>query len=307
MKVSVSAPGKLMLFGEHAVVYGYPSVVTAVDKRLYVEAEQTDKEVEEVITPQVKESRFVSESISFFREKFAVKEHVKVRTRGDFSHNVGLGSSSAATVAVLAALGVLFNKFFKKRTLFDMSYQVNIKIQGVGSGFDVAAATFGGTLYFIRQGEVLEPLSVGALPLVIGYSGIKADTPSYVRKVAENFKQKKNETIDIFKKIRDLVELAKQSLLVKDYEMVGKLMTRNHVLLQQLGVSTVKLDSMIDAAFNTGAFGAKLSGAGGGDCMIALVPSEKRKNVEKAIEKAGGQVIKVKNNAEGVKIEERII
>ena len=303
MKIKVSAPGKLMLLGEHAVVYGYPCIVTAVDKRLYVEAEIINKKDDEIITPQVKESRFVLETIVEFKEKFKIKKSVRVITNGDFSHNVGLGSSSAVTVATFVALSSLFKAAISRREIFDLSYKVNLKIQGVGSGFDIAAATYGGILYFVSGGKVIEPLNIDSLSLVVGYSGIKADTPYYVRRVAETFKLKQQKLQEIFKKISKLVELAKISLTRKNFEDLGKLMTENHNLLRKLGVSIDILDKMVEAALDASALGAKLSGAGGGDCMIALVSKAKKQAVEKAIEKVGGEIVKVNNNAEGVRIE----
>lgn len=303
MKIKVSAPGKLMLMGEHAVVYGHPCIVTAVDKRLYVEAELTDKKEDEIITPQVKESRFVLESIAYFKEKFHIKKSVRIRTQGDFSHNVGLGSSSAVTVATFKALSIFFDKPLTSQELFELSYHVTLGIQGLGSGFDIAAAAFGGSLYFVTAGKIIEPLKVPSLPLIVGYSGMKADTPYYVRKVAERFKTKKTELMNLFSKISTLVNRAKEKLLSSDYLQVGKLMTENHLLLQELGVSTPQLDTMVDVAIDAGAWGAKLSGAGGGDCMIALVSEDKRKQVEDAIKKAGGEIINVKNNAQGIRLE----
>ena len=303
MKIKVSAPGKLMLMGDHAVVYGFPCIVTAVDKRLYVEAETVDNKEDEIITPQVKESRFVLETIADFKEKLKLKKSVKIVTKGDFSHNVGLGSSSAVTVATFAALSSLFNVSLSKRQIFDLSYKVNLKIQGLGSGFDIAAATYGGTLHFVTGGKVIEPLNIDSLPLVVGYSGVKADTPFYVRKVAETFKNRKTEMKRIFEKIARLVESAKKSLQDRNLNRLGSSMTENHELLQKLKVSIPKLDKMVEAALKAGAYGAKLSGAGGGDCMIALTPEDKRKTVEKAIEKVGGEIINVENNAEGARIE----
>lgn len=292
-----------MLMGEHAVVYGYPCIVTAVDKRLYVEAEITSNKEDEIITPQVKESRFVLETLAHFREKFKIHKHIRITTQGDFSHNVGLGSSSAVTVATFAALSSLFNIKLTKKEIFDLSYTVTLKIQGVGSGFDIAAATYGGTLYFVKGGKIIEPLNIEHIPLVVGYSGIKADTPFYIRKVAEAHKDRKSEMVTIFIQMADLVNKAKKSLIKKDYSVFGKFMIKNQKLLQKLGVSIPQLDRMIKSAQESGAYGAKLSGAGGGDCMIALVSQDKKSTVEKAIEKAGGEIINVKNNAEGVRVE----
>jgi len=298
--ITVSAPGKLMLLGEHAVVYGYPCLVTAVDKRLYVEVEKIDANEDDIITPQVKESRFVLETLSYFKEKYNINSSIRIKTRGDFSHQVGMGSSSAVTVATFEALNILFSLHLSKKEIFDMSYHVTLLIQGVGSGFDVAVATEGGTLYYVKGGEKMESLSLSNLPLVVGYSGIKADTPFYIRKVAEAFKQRKNEMNDLFQSISSLVDKAKTHLVLENFEEAGKLFTENHVVLQKLGVSTPILDNMVRASIDAGAWGAKLSGAGGGDCVIALVSEERKETVKKAIENVGGEIINVQVNTSGV-------
>lgn len=298
--IQTSAPGKLMLLGDYSVVYNNPCLVTAVDKRLYVEAEIIEQEEDEIITPQVKESRFVLETIAHFKEIFSIRKSVRIKTNGDFSHQVGLGSSSAVTVATLEALNQLFDTKLQKRQLFDMCYSVTLSIQGVGSGFDIAAAVYGGTQYYVTGGKRIETVGVKKLPLIVGYSGIKADTPFFIRKVAEAFKHKQEELNSIFSSITLLVEEARVGLEMENFEKAGVCMTKNHALLQRLGVSIPKLDEMVNAANNSGAWGAKLSGAGGGDCMIALVSDGKRDDVIRAIEKVGGEVIHVGLNAKGV-------
>jgi len=305
MKITVSAPGKLMLLGEHAVVYGHPCIVTAMDTRMRVSVSVNGDKTNTINAPQVKECRFVQESIKLFCKKFNLHQHIKIHTAGDFSHQVGLGSSSAVTVATVKALSDLFDKKLTTKEIFDLSYQVTIAIQGVGSGFDIAAAVCGGTIYYIYGGKTIEQLQTDLLPLVVGYSGVKADTPTLIRQVAADYKNRKKEIDGLFTNITKLVEYAKRAIIEKDYRQLGSLMSQNHGYLKQLGVSTDKLNAMVQAALNAGAYGAKLSGAGGGDCMIALVSDEKRKAVEKAIEKAGGEIIRVKNSAEGVKIENK--
>jgi mevalonate kinase len=298
--IKTSAPGKLMLLGDYSVVYNNPCLVTAVDKRLYVEADIISAETDEIVTPQVKESRFVLETIAYFKNMYSIRESIRIKTQGDFSHQVGLGSSSAVTVATLYALSQLFKKNLSKRQLFDMCYSIVLSIQGVGSGFDIAAAVYGGTQYYVTGGKVIQPVNVSHLPLVVGYSGIKADTPFYIRKVAEAFKHRGTELNAIFTSITTLVEKAKIELESNNFQAVGECMTQNHSLLQKLGVSIPKLDEMVGAANAAGAWGAKLSGAGGGDCMIALVGEEKRDEVVHAIEKAGGEIIHVGLHAQGV-------
>lgn len=298
--IHTSAPGKLLLLGDYAVVYGYPCLVTAVDKRLHVHGEIITNDQDEIITPQVKESRFVLETIAYIKEKYSISHNVKITTQGDFSHQVGLGSSSAVTVATAETLNRLFSLHLSKKDIFEISYTVNILIQGVGSGFDIAAATYGGTLEYVKGGVTLNQLQLSDLPLVVGYSGVKADTPYYIRKVAEAFKNKKDELSLIFKEIGTHVQLAKKGLESGNFAQVGEAMTNNHGLLQRLGVSIPKLDAMVGASVKAGAWGAKLSGAGGGDCMIALVDSTHKAEVERAIQDVGGEIIRVGLQAQGV-------
>ncbi len=107
----------------------------------------------------------------------------------------------------------------------------------------------------------------------------------------------------IFLGITKLVEDAKTRILEGDWERVGKLMDFNQEYLRDLGVSSESLETLISAAKKAGSWGAKLSGAGGGDCMIALAPPERQDAVKDAITSAGGQIVEVRANAEGVRIE----
>jgi len=306
MKISVFAPGKLMLLGEHAVVYGYPCIVTAVSSKIKVELENTLSSKIEINAPQVKDVGFVEESIRIFKEKFKFKQGLLIKTSSEFSSQYGFGSSSAVTIATLYGLNKLFNLNLTKKEIFDLGLKVTLNIQKVGSGFDIAAATFGKTLYFIKGGKTIEKLNIKELPLVVGYSGVKASTPKIVQQIKKRLKKEKKEIFNLFDSIGKIVEEGKKSLLEKNYQKLGMLMNENHRLLKILGVSTEKLNQMCKAAIDAGAYGAKLSGAGGGDCMIALVSLSKKEKVEKAIEKTGGKILKVSNNADGVNYEKNI-
>jgi len=276
-KIKASAPGKLMLFGEHAVIYNRPCLAAAIDKWVTVTT----------IEKKGEESVFVKTARQLFEQKFG---EVGVGFMIDgFDSRFGLGSSAAVTVATAKVLFKLKNINVSKEELFDFCYQVVKKVQGVGSGFDLAAAIWGGVVYFMTGGKKIEKLKVRKLPLVVGYSGIKADTVSLVQQVAK-LKQKDL----IFSKIGALVNEAKKYIISQNWEKAGEVMNQNQIYLEELGVSSSKLDRLIKAARAAGAYGAKLSGAGGGDCMIALVSDDKRKNVEKAIEQARGEIIRVK-------------
>lgn len=302
MKVKTSAPGKLMLFGEHAVVYDYPCIVTSVSSRIYVEVERIPGQFM-IDAPQAKDLRFVEETVKVFSEKYKVDNKILIKTYSDFSSKFGLGSSSAVTVALINALSKLYKIELSKQEIFDLGYKIVLNVQGVGSGFDIAVATYGGTLYFVTGGKVIKPLLIKELSLVVGYSGTKADTTSIVKTLKSKIQISKSKYFKTFKSISQIVDAAKITLINGDWKKTGGLMSQNHKLLQELGVSTGKLDKMCQAAVVAGAYGAKLSGAGGGDCMIALAPPERIKKVELAIVEAGGEIVNVKNNSQGVKLE----
>lgn len=303
-----------MVMGEHAVVYGYPSLVTAIDERLTVGVEKIEESKVVVDAPQAGDTRFVDEAVRQAQKGWGIPSvGFRIKTQSNFSGKYGFGSSASVTVGVVKALALLFKKEVTSRELFDLSYKTVLAVQGMGSGFDVAAAVYGGTLYFIAGGKVIEEIhaqyresndqTVSEMPLIVGYTGVKADTTMLIKQVAEK-KEKNPEKVErIFQAITKLVEEAKMRMLEGDWERVGRLMDFNHEYLRDLGVSSEKLEAMISAAKKAGAWGAKLSGAGGGDCMIALGPSDKREAIQKAIADAGGEAIDVHPNAQGVRIE----
>ncbi|MBI4089628.1 MAG: mevalonate kinase [Candidatus Levybacteria bacterium] len=326
-KITVSAPGKLMLLGEHAVVYNHPCLVTAVDQRMRATVETLPRlefqlEAEDVKVTGYKKpfselgvgdipkgAKFVEIAVKNLlersRNKFGTtwKTGIRVITKSEFSSQFGFGSSSASTVCTIKAISELLKLKLSNKEIFDIAFKTVLDIQGKGSGFDVAAAVYGGTLYFVTGGKVIEPLEISTLPLLVGYSGIKADTVTLINKVKEAFKGKEKRLEEIYKQIASLVEKARTALLIKDWKEFGKLMNQNQEYLRELGVSIPKLDDMINISLSKGAYGAKLSGAGGGDCMIVVCPKDKELLVKAGISQVGGQVIGVKTNAEGVKVE----
>lgn len=327
-KVTVSAPGKLMLFGEHAVVYDHPCLVTAVDQRIRLTAELLDEpnfelEASDVDVTGYKKSitelgngdipkgaKFVEIAVKNLiersRNEFGMtwKKGLRITTTSEFSSKFGFGSSSASTVCVVKALSELFELNLDNKAIFDLAFKTVLDIQGKGSGFDVAAAVYGGTLYFFTGGKKIEPLKVENLPLIVGYSGVKADTVTLINAVKEKFADNQDRLNEIYSEIEGIVEKAKPEISAENWQTVGELMSENQKLLSELGVSIDKLDSMISGAISGGAYGGKLSGAGGGDCMIAFGPENSLPGIEKGITDAGGEVISVATNAEGVRVED---
>lgn len=291
-KITVASPGKLMLFGEHAVIYNYPCIVMAVNRYLTARVSFSGSNDDVIITPEVSDQSFIKEAIKIFRSQFNKKEPIYIETKSEIG-TYGLGSSAATVVATMRALLQLFKIKIDSKTLFNLCYKVVLNIQGLGSGYDVASAIYGGILYFAQKGKIIESLGANDIPLVVGYSGVKADTVSQINLVREKLKNHKKGVIKIFENITKLVNAAKQAINDKDWVRLGTLMNYNEDYLGNLAVSTEKLNAMILAARKAGAYGAKLSGAGGGDCMIALVSKETENQVKEAITLAGGQIIKI--------------
>src|SRR3989344_531174 len=320
-KKMVSAPGKLMLMGEHAVVYDHPCLVTAVDQRMWVTIELMDNqefwlEAKDVGIKEHKKTlkdlgkggipkgaKFVELAVKNIIEKYSLKSGFKVVTKSEFSSEFGFGSSSASTVCTIKAISEIFKLNLSHKEIFDISYKTVLDIQGKGSGFDVAASVYGGTLYFLTGGRAIKPFGIKSLPLVVGYSGVKADTAQLINKVKEDYFTKKDRLDEIYNKIEVLVNQGKDALVKRDWKALGKLMNKNQEYLVELGVSSGMLDKMIEAVLQAEAYGAKLSGAGGGDCMIAIVSEVKKEAVKRAILSTGGTIVNVETDAEGVKVE----
>ncbi len=310
-----------MLMGEHAVVYGRPCIVSAVSQRMRISAELLDKPefkleaadlniinyqkpISDLGKGEVsKGAKFAELSVRNFIDKYKITSGFYIKTQSAFSANFGFGSSSAVVVGVLKALFELLQMKIPDKELFDIAYKTVLDVQGKGSGFDVAAAIYGGTLYFQTGGKIIESLPADDMNLVVGYSGVKADTVPMINLVSEKMKNYKEGIEKIFDNIANLVLEAKKTISEKDWQRLGTLMDFNQNYLEDLGVSTQKLNQMIDAAKNAGAYGAKLSGAGGGDCMIALVSADSKSKVSKAITDVGGEIIDVNIGAEGAKVE----
>jgi mevalonate kinase len=323
-KIIISAPGKLMLLGDHAVVHNRPCLVTAVDQRMHATVTQLDipelqleapgvkvtgykKSLKDLGTGDIpKGAKFVEIAVKNFLKKYKLQGGLRIETQSAFSSTVGFGSSSASTVCTVKALSELIGKKLSNKSLFELAYKTVIDIQGVGSGFDIAAGIYGGILYFVGGGKVIKPISVANFPLIVGYSGSKADTPTLVKMVGAKLNVYPKIYPVLFDVSTTCVEVGKKALIIGDFEKFGEMMNINEGLLSAYGVETDKLSAMNYAARNAGAYGAKLSGAGGGDCMIALAPNNKKTSVAKAIAAVGGEVIKVKTNAQGVRVEKSL-
>ncbi|MBX5328246.1 MAG: mevalonate kinase [Candidatus Bathyarchaeota archaeon] len=325
MGVVASAPAKIILFGEHFVVYGEPAIVLAIDKRAYAEAEQRDDKrlclhsvnlnlagylengnfkIEQGDAKEAK-SKFepIRLAVAKVLEKYGENVGLNIKINSTVPVAAGLGSSAAVVAAVTAAVGALLNVKMSKEDVFRTTFASEKIVHGTPSGIDPAISTFGGTLLF-QMDTGFKPLEVKAdIPLVIGDTGVERSTRAQVEKV-RSIKEKYPQIVEpIMLAAREIVLRAIDALKENDLETLGEMMNINHALLYGVGVSDESLEWLVNAARKAGALGAKLTGAGGGGCMIALTKNENLERVFEAIQRVGGRPFMARKTDEGVKIE----
>lgn len=324
--VEASAPAKVILFGEHFVVYGEPAIVLAIDKRAYTRAtlrkgnriyvnshdiqasgffkgkrfqtEKGGKEAERKLQP-------IRTVIQRILAKSNEKVGVDVEIKSSIPVAVGLGSSAAVAASVAAAVSQLLDKTFSQKDIFQLAYEAERFVHGTPSGIDPAISTYGGALLF-RRDRGFEPLQVEAdIPLVIGNTGMQRSTGKLVELVRKRRDRYPAIIEPVIKAGGEVTQKAVETLRRGDFATLGELMNINQALLSAVGVSSEALERLIHAARNAGSFGAKLTGGGGGGCMIALASRDKLRQIADAIEKAGGAAFTARKTDEGVKIEQQ--
>jgi mevalonate kinase len=297
-----SAPGKVILFGEHAVVYGRPALAAPVNG-VQARAEVVDLPKHRaghvrLEAPQVRLGGWLHALAQEERLVRAVRRAVEllevrpatallVRLDSTLPVAAGLGSSAAVSVALLRGLSAHLNISLSAERLAELSLEMEKFFHGTPSGIDTSVIAFGKPVYFVR-GRPPEPLHPAErLQLVIGDSGEPSDTAEVVGAVRTARDREPDRYERQFDAIGDLAERARQRIETGQGAALGKLMDDNQALLAEIGLSSPRLDELVSAARRAGAQGAKLSGAGRGGNVIALVAEDSAGPVEAALRQAG--------------------
>ncbi len=226
-------------------------------------------------------------------------EGMKLSIHSEIPLGSGLGSSSAVTTAVSAAIALVLGEKLEEDEIANLAFQVEKDIQGDASRAGVSVAAHGGFLKV--EGDSFDELRDLPNPnIVIGYTGKHANTGELVKKVREKKENKPEIYESMINAIGQSTRSGIQSLRENDFEKVGVLMNVNQALLEGLGVSSPLLSELIKATRNAGALGAKITGAGGGGCMISLSNGESD-GIKEAIKKKTGTPIETKVGNEGLK------
>jgi len=322
--VETSAPAKMILFGEHFVVYGEPAIVLAINKRAYAQARPRKDDKIHINSQNLKASGFfeghqftaekggkeaekklqpINTIVQKILDKSSEKTGIDVTIKSSIPVAVGLGSSAAVAVSAAAAVSQLLNVPLSKSEIFQLAYEAEQFVHGTPSGIDPAISTYGGALLF-QKNRGFEPLRIDAdIPLVIGNTGVQRSTGKLVALVRERRDRYPTIMDPVIKAGGEIARRALEALKEGNIATIGELMNINQALLSAVGVSSEPLEKLIQAAKHAGAYGAKLTGGGGGGCMIALTSRNKLEQVANAIKNAGGQAFTADKTDEGVKIE----
>ncbi len=282
--IKVSAPGSIMLMGEHAVLYGYRAIACAVDKYMQVSLQpRQDRDVvihsalseyqsnldqlepDDQLTFVLYAVRQVSEELEFGFELTITSE---------FSHTVGLGSSAAVTAAVVAALAAYVGEVLDKAALFERALAVVHGVQGRGSGTDLAASVYGGLIAYTVEPRQVESLP-GLPPISLVYTGYKTRTPDVLAIVADKAAHQPDIYQSLYQLMHTVSTKAEAAINLENWEALGELMNIYQGLMEALGVNDATLaDIIYQLRTASGIQGAKISGSGLGDCVVALGRNE---------------------------------
>ncbi len=294
------APGKVILFGEHAVVYGQPAIAVPVND-VCAQAEVVAASPGQgpvVLAPDLSKRVVVREARGDEPLAFIVRRTLEdMRQAGDADLTItvtstipiarGMGSGAAVSTAVVRSLAKHFDHWFSSQAISDLVFQAEVLYHGTPSGIDNTVIAFEKPVYFVKD-RTREIFWVGRpFWLAIGDTGIESPTRDAVEGLRRRYEAEPEHYGRLIGRAGETAIAARQAIALGQLETLGRLMQEGHALLQQMGVSCPELDRLVAAALESGALGAKLSGAGCGGNMIALVTEESRSRVELMLRLAG--------------------
>jgi len=298
------APAKVILFGEHAVVYGRPAIAVPVSqvracavvddapKGQGIVIHATDLKLQQQVgAPIITDDPAypLEATVRHTLERLGIEgiPDLTLTVSSTVPMASGLGSGAAVSTAIVRALAQHFGRRLTSHEVSDLVYQTELIHHGTPSGVDNTVIAFERPVYFVK-GKPIEILHVGQpFWLVIGDTGTRSPTRDVVGDVRCAWQAKPDKYEALFDRIGTIAVQAREAIGAGEVRALGKLMHENQELLQAIGVSSPELERLIGAARAAGAMGAKLCGAGRGGNMIALVSPEKAQAIAVALRKSG--------------------
>ncbi|MDO7697629.1 MAG: mevalonate kinase [Nitrosopumilus sp.] len=290
MKSKASAPGKVILFGEHFVVYGVKAILCSINKRVTVTAEKTSERKisinSDIGSLILEPNKLISEINSplkpfYYLANEAIKNQdtgIEIKIKSEIPLGAGLGSSSACCVAGAAAIFKLFEDVSKERIL-ELAIEAERTIFENTSGADCTVCTYGGIIEYGKKQGFKKIEDEPNFQLVIANSNIEHSTESMVSGVKTFVIKNKEEFSKLLNQESKLVEDVLKLLKENNPEELGEKINQNQKYLEIIGISNNQIKKMIEIGQKT-SFGAKITGSGGGGCIFALTNES---NVEQSL------------------------
>jgi mevalonate kinase len=325
-----SAPAKVILFGEHFVVYGSPAILAAINKRISVDARTIIHDENKIVIRSdigvAGEYRNNGEfnaleggskakavldplygairQVLLMRNKKKKKKNIgiEIGISSRVPPGIGLGSSAASCVATVAAVDSLFQKNPSRQKVCELAIESERLIHKRTSGADCYVSTFGGLMQYYGKSKSFKNIETkGSLSLVVASTGIKHSTSDLVAGV-KRFKDTNRILFEsLSKQASDICLQACTAIKSGKCDKIGELMNENQIILQQIGISHHKVRDIIDICSKAGAMGAKITGAGGGGAVIALAASKQESTkIASHVKAAGYQSFEVEIDYKGL-------
>lgn len=300
--ISVKAPGKTILFGEHAVVFGYPAIAVPINS-IYLKTTiipnpgknsrgikfvNTDSGIE-LLFENLNEDHALRTALKTIQEELSINHlpSMEIRISSTIPSSAGLGSSAALAVALSRSITSFLGFKFSEEKINKLAYEIEKHQHGTPSGIDNTVITYNQPVYY-RKGEPPEFIQIsGPFTILIADSGLRTPTRETVRDVRQSYEKNQTEVERILNQIGEISERARTALREGNSETIGFLMNSNHAQLDKLGVSNKELNLLVNSANNSGAYGAKLCGGGRGGNIVAVIPPDAAEKIKGALISAG--------------------
>ncbi|MHC1592364.1 MAG: mevalonate kinase [Candidatus Helarchaeales archaeon] len=324
MEVTASAPGKIILFGEHAVVYGSAAIAIAIqtraratvksipEKRILINARDMNL-IEKIPLDQkaiefkLKERKMLTPILNCFSiimQQAELNHGIQLELESDIPIGAGLGSSAAVSVAILGALNELLDMKMDLETISSNALEVERSVHGTPSGIDNTISTHGSAIYY-KRGEMQKVRVPFNIPLLILNTSIPRRTGDLVSLVRRKYISNRSVFNSIFQAIDKISSKGRFLLERGRLSELGELMNINQGLLDAMGVSTPPISDIINEIRSLGVLGVKITGAGGGGSIIMLCSPRNTRKVARRLSKSH-DIIQTSLSSDGLKIEKKM-